>query len=97
MRFWERRRKGVQTHRQAKWRKNAQTRARAQHLRRDIQAGPPQTGSCERKNVQRSRPLQQKGGRVRGQARRHECAHCRVPSNGGLLCVLNEKSTCENF
>jgi len=97
MRFRERWRKGAQTRGRAKRRKNAQTRARARRLRRDIRAGPPRTGSRERKNAQRSRPLQRKGGRVRGQARRRECARCRVSGDGGPLRVLNEKSTCRIF
>jgi len=93
VRFRERRRKGAQMRGQAKWQKNAQTRARARRLRRDIQVGPPRTDLCERKNAQRSRPLQRKGARVWGQARRCECVRCRVPCDGRLLHVLNEKST----
>ncbi|HEX3641493.1 MAG TPA: hypothetical protein VHV10_09400, partial [Ktedonobacteraceae bacterium] len=54
--------------------KNAQTRTRAQRLRQDIRAGPPQTDSHERENTQQSQPLQRKGTRVRGQALQREYA-----------------------
>src|SRR5260221_14460694 len=66
---------------QVKQQKNAQTRTRAQRLRQDIRAGPPQTDSHERENTQQSQLLQRKGMRVRGQALQHEYAT--VPGDAG--------------
>jgi len=60
--------------------KEAQTRARVQCFRGDMQLGLPWTGLRERKNSQWSRALQRKGTRGRGQARQSECARCRGPA-----------------
>jgi hypothetical protein len=54
----------------------------------DVQLGSPRTGSRERNNPQRGRPLQREGRRARGHAWRRECARSRVPGDSAPFRIV---------